>query len=385
MEIKKKVKVAYIVNNAAFFISHRLSIIREAKKKGFDAKVFFGRPGSLTLDKKTIQIFSKYKINHKELPFNTTISNPILELIGLVSLYHHIRKFNPDIIHMISPKGIFYGTIVSLFVKTNKNILSFSGLGNIFSINRSIKDIIVKKIYIFILRNIIQRNIISIIVQNRDDYKIVHKDLNINKKNIHLILSSGIQVNNKSKVNLKNKKPIVLLPARIVIEKGIIEFCKAAEILKMKYPKWKFYLAGTLDYSSQSKIDFLYLDNLHKRQIINLMGHVENMKTLYQKVSIVCLPSYREGFPKCLIEAASEGCAVLTSNVTGCKDAIIKGKTGDLFEVKNTSDLTKKIERLILDRKRREKYAKNGFMFSKQFDIQKIVNKNISIYNEVKS
>ena len=75
MEIKKKVKVAYIVNNAAFFISHRLSIIREAKKKGFDAKVFFGRPGSLTLDKKTIQIFSKYKINHKELPFNTTIGN----------------------------------------------------------------------------------------------------------------------------------------------------------------------------------------------------------------------------------------------------------------------------------------------------------------------
>ena len=108
------------------------------------------------------------------------------------------------------------------------------------------------------------------------------------------------------------------------------------------------------------------------------------MKTLYQKASIVCLPSYREGFPKCLIEGASEGCAILTSNVTGCRDAIKKGQTGDLFKEKDIPDLIKKIERLILNKQVREKYAKNGFLFSKQFDIQKIVNKNISLYNEVK-
>ena len=384
MEIKNKVKVAYVVNNAAFFISHRLPIIREAKKKGYETKVFFGHPGSLTLDKKTNQIFSRYKINYKKLPFATTIGNPFIELIGLISLYYHLKKFNPDIIHMISPKGIFYGAIASLFLKTKKNILSFSGLGNIFSINISIKDNIIKKIYIFILRNIIKKNNISIIVQNKDDYKIVNQDLYVKKKDIHLIQSSGIKLNNKNQINLKDKKEIVLLPARIVIEKGIIEFCKAAEFLKKKYPKWKFYIAGTLDYSSRNKIDFLYLNNLHSKKIINLMGHVENMKTLYQKASIVCLPSYREGFPKCLIEGASEGCAILTSNVTGCRDAIKKGQTGDLFKEKDIPDLIKKIERLILNKQVREKYAKNGFLFSKQFDIQKIVNKNISLYNEVK-
>ena len=114
---------------------------------------------------------------------------------------------------------------------------------------------------------------------------------------------------------------------------------------------------------------------------VKFLGYVKNMRDLYKKSAIVCLPSYREGFSKVFQEAASMGIPIVTTNAIGCKDSIIPGKTGLLSIKKNFKSLEKNIKFLIENKNIRIKYSKNARKFATQnFDIKKVISKNLKIY-----
>ena len=185
--------------------------------------------------------------------------------------------------------------------------------------------------------------------------------------------------------NTKNKKKIILFPARVLLEKGIVEFINASKKLTKKYPLWKFLIAGTLNYKKGEEEKIFTNVRLIEKEYKNIifLGYVKNIKKLFNKASIVCLPSYREGFPKALIEACASGCAIVATDVPGCRDAIINNYNGLLCKVKNHLDTFTKIEKLILNEKKRKIFSKNSRKLAeKKYSINTYIKKNLDFYAE---
>ena len=100
--------------------------------------------------------------------------------------------------------------------------------------------------------------------------------------------------------------------------------------------KWGFLIAGAIDYQKKSKYNISKLNLLNDNYQVTFLGYVSNMINIYNKTAIVCLPSYREGFSKTLQEAAAKGLPIITTDVVGCKDAIIPGYTGLICKPKSS-------------------------------------------------
>ena len=141
-----------------------------------------------------------------------------------------------------------------------------------------------------------------------------------------------------------------------------------------------FLIAGTLDYkNNQNKLEIII-----QNKKIKFLGYEEKMYNLFNKASIVCLPSYREGFPKSLIEASSSGCAIVTTNVPGCREAVKKNKNALLIKPKDYKVLYKNLEKLILDKKLRKKFSYNSRVLAKKkYDVKEFVRTNIKQYQKI--
>ena len=377
--IKKK-KIAYVINHASFFYSHILPIALKAKKK-YDITLFHGLFGSQVMESYALKQLEKLKIKKKEIKIIPGSLNILNEVKSLIQLYFLLKKYNPDLIHCATPKGIFYGGIISRILKIKSIVIFNSGMGFLFSNKLSLFEKFAKYFYTFVLNSFIlkQKNK-RIIIENKDDYKFFKKQYNLKTKEIVLVRGSGVDLKKIKKISISTNK-IVLLPSRVIKEKGIMEFVKAAEKLKKKYPSWKFIIAGALDYRKKSKFSNSEIHFFKRSNSVSLVGFVKNIYSLYEQAGIVCLPSYREGFSKVLQEAAAMGIPIVTTNVIGCKDSIIPGKTGELCEPQNSKSLEKKLEYLILNKRIRMQYSKNARKFAeKYFDLKNVISNNIEQY-----
>ncbi len=383
-----KYKLVFVVNNAAFFVSHRLPIAIEAQKNGYKVDLITGRPGSSTLEESAVKKLEKHGITHYKVSFRSSGMNVFTELYGLIQLFFSILKLKPNVVHCASPKGVLYGGIVARIAKVPSLVLAITGMGYGFTDNvgekNSIKRFTVKKIFDILLGFVYRHGNKKIIVQNLDDKKMVKNVEFIKSKEVCLIQGSGVNLSYYQNISFSNKKKIVLLPARMLKDKGVLEFYMAAKQLKLKGCKWQFILAGTADYENPSAISKEVIKNWVSEGVVEWLGNVDNMPELYSKASIVCLPSYREGMPKALLEAAAAGCAIITTNAIGCREAIKPGVNGDLVPVGSINHLVDSIEVLIDNPSTVKMYGKNGQKLAKEFfDINVVLKQVLSIYEEL--
>ncbi len=353
---------------------------------GYKVSLVTGQPGSLSMELSTKKILSELKIYHHKLFFQSAGINPIIELFGFFQLVFFLKKNNPNILHCASPKGVLYGGLAARLVGIKSVVLAISGMGFAFtqskskSIVRKIIASIYKKIFLIVLRH----NNIHVIVQNNDDYKVMLNTYYINSSKLHLIKGSGIDLERFIHFPIEKKESIVVLPGRMVADKGIFEFVGAARIIKKNFPNWKFVLAGAADYKNPSAVDFNLIHSWQDEGLLEWTGHVEDISILFGKASIVCLPSYREGMPKALLEAAAAGCAIVTTDVIGCREAIVNSKTGDLVKVQNIESLSNALLSLINDRKKRERYGQSGRKLAiKNYGMQKVIDRTLDIYQDL--
>ena len=161
------------------------------------------------------------------------------------------------------------------------------------------------------------------------------------------------------------------------MEKGINEFLISTKLLSKKYPDWKFYIAGTLNYKKNQK----NIIKDEKIKNIKFLGYHKKIYKLFNESSIVCLPSYREGFPKSLIEASGSGCAIVTTNVPGCRDAIINNFNGYLCKPRDIASLSSKLDIIISDKKIRNTFEKNSRKLAlNKYSLGIFIQKNLKNY-----
>ena len=223
-----------------------------------------------------------------------------------------------------------------------------------------------------------------IIVQNESDLKLLIKFGILNLSKIKIFKGSGVKLENFVDLKEPSGIPTVCFAARLLRDKGIYEFVSAARILNERGIQARFFIAGDLDVNNPSGINFDEYMKLKHEKSIEVLGYHKNIPELYAKSHIVCLPSYREGLPKSLMEAAAASRAVITTDVPGCRDAIIPNKTGLLVPVKDPYKLADALQWLIEHPKERVAMGKEGRKLAeKQFCIEKIVQDHLTIYKQL--
>jgi glycosyltransferase involved in cell wall biosynthesis len=224
----------------------------------------------------------------------------------------------------------------------------------------------------------------KVIIQNKSDLKTLVNWGVLNLSKIKLIKGSGVKLENFINLDEPKGETTVCFAARVLRDKGVYDFISAARLLKKKGVKARFLLAGELDENNTSGLNFDEYNELKKEKSIEFLGYNDNVPELYAKSHIICLPSYREGLPKSLIEAAAASRAVVTTNVPGCRDAIIPNKTGLLVPAKNPLKLADALNWLIEHPKERILMGKEGRKFAeKEFRIEKIVRDHLDIYQQL--
>jgi glycosyltransferase involved in cell wall biosynthesis len=374
-------KIAYIINHLSFFYSHILPHAIVAKKNGFIIKVFCGNSVSINSEKFAREQLKKHKINFVNCNFNSASLNPTKDIFAFFKILMELRNYRPDIVHITTPKAQILGGICSRILKIKAIVIFISGMGYLFSNDLNYLEKIYKKIFYFIQSAIFRHKKLKIIVENKHDYKYFVNSFSLKKNQISIIKGSGVDLTKFKKVNIKKNK-MILLPARVVKEKGIIEFIKASKLLQ-RY-SYDFVVAGPLDYEKSSGFKKEELEELNIYKTVKFIGYQKNIYSILKKTAIVCLPSYREGLPKCLCEAAACGIPIVATKTVGCTEVVKFKFNGELCKVKDYLSLTKKLEKLILKPKLRIKYGNNSINFAKKnFDIKLISIKIIKIYNEL--
>lgn len=376
-------RIAYVVNHVAFFVSHRLPLGIAAMHSGYAVRLLTGQAGSPEMELDAQERLQAAGVEHQRAIFSSSGVNPFVELMGLLQLVWFMLRFKPEIVHCASPKGVLYGGIAARLYGVRGLVLAISGMGYVYTqgTEQGGARAFVKRLYGAIAGYAFHHPNVHVIVQNQDDYQFVIKKGWVDERRVTLIPGSGVDLSLFEGCSPAHKARMVLLPARMLKDKGVEEFVEAARQLKVVAPDWRFVLVGAAGYDNPAVIGLAQLHTWQTEGCVEWLGHVDDMMPLFREAAIVCLPSYREGMPKALLEAAAAGCAVVTTNVTGCREAIEPGVTGDLVPVRDSDALARALLSLVKDRARREAYgAKGQVRAQSMFSIKSVVHQTIEIY-----
>lgn len=375
-------RLLFVVNHAPFFVSHRLPIAEEMLRRGNEVALAYGYSGNASRDKKAQEKLENSGVEllcHKMIPNSVKLS---YELVTIYRIFLLILKSQPDLVHLVSPKCNFYGGLICRLLRINY-VCAISGFGSMMtsqgSTTRKTKTWLALKHWIF--SRAYNSKKCHVIVQNSEDRILVSQASS--RCYINLIKGSGIDIDAlTNNLKIQNKKNIVLFPARVLKDKGIQEFCYAAKRLKSDHPDWSFLIAGDLRYPNPSALSEEEITFFSKFPV-KFLGEMDSIISLLSISKITCLPSYREGMPKSLLEASATGCAVVTSDVPGCNEAIVDGHTGLLVRPYDIKDLTKKLHFLMQNEEEIRRLGLNGIEFAKNnFSIHNVINLHLSIYKK---
>ena len=369
-------KLLFIVNTDWFFLSHRLPIAVEAIKRGYEVHL-----ATTVTDK--LDILKSHSIKVHPVEINRSGLNPFSDVRVLFSLYRIIAVLQPQIVHLVTIKPVIFGGIAARFAKVPGVVAAISGLGFVFT-DRGFKVLMTRFVVAKLYRFALGRNNLCVIFQNPDDCTMLRRATGLTFKQGVVIRGSGVALNEYSVKPLPIGTPIVLMVARLLRDKGVEEFVAAAQILKQRGVDVRFQLAGDLDPGNPSTITSNEISLWLQEGTVEVLGYRDDVADIFSQAHLVVLPSYREGLPKVLIEAAACGRAVVTTDVPGCRDAIIPDETGVLVPPRNAVALADAIERLITDPEQLLRMGHAGReLAERDFAIEKIVDQHLQIYREL--
>lgn len=329
----------------------------------------------MTTQKKLEELGFEYH----EIKMNNKGTNPIEDMKLIRDYYALYKKINPDVILQYTIKPNIYGSIAARILGL-KVISNISGLGTVF-LNDSTSSKIARTLYkVSLVKN-------KVFFQNSEDKDLFIQNKLVKESQTDLLPGSGINtdVYKPLEQTIKNEKLTFMMIARLVKDKGIIEYIEAIKIIKQKYENVEFKLLGSLYPGNPTAITQEELQSWIDEGLINYLGHSDDVKSEILKVDCVVLPSYREGLSRVLLEAGSLAKPIITTNTPGCKDVVDCGVNGFLCEVKNSDDLALQIEKMInLSAEDRISMGqKSRAKIVNEFDEKIVIEKYIDTINEL--
>ncbi len=385
--MKKKIRVLYLGNHAGIFLSHRLPVFKQMVESGFDVHVAVpAKPDLLSqnIDRHSISTIKKNGFKYHDIQIHRSSTNIKKEMMSFLGVYKLYKLIKPDLVYHATQKPVLYGSFISKIVKVPCVVNSLTGLGFVFT-DKRIKASLLKAIMKLVYRYTLDRQNSMNIFHNNDDRNYFLEKGMINKANSVVIKGSGVDLNKfVFKPEPEKQDPIIIFPSRLLKDKGVLEFVSAAKTLKQKNIKARFVLVGDIDPLNPSSVAKHDVKLWKKNGVIEWWGWHKDMPSVYRQSSIVCLPSYREGMSKSLIEGVASGRPVVTTDVPGCREIITSPANGFLVTKKDSKSLGDSLEILIKDRDLRQAMGKNSReLAEKEFSLKKVVDDTMIICNNL--
>ena len=320
----------FIASYPDSIINFRGALIDDLISKGIQVSVAIPK---MKKNSKTYMQLLQKGVHIYEIPLKRKSMNPIMDIYLLLILIRLIKKIQPYYVLSYTIKPVIYGSMAARFAGVPNTYCLITGLGNIFIKQNKIKYHLLKSIAIK-MYSVAFLRVNKVFFQNSDDQELL-ENLGVISTPNNSVVVNGSGVDTLSFLPAPFPKNITfLLIARLLKSKGIIEYAKAAAIVKKKYPYVQFQLVGWLDGKSDS-ISKHELNDWIKSGTIEYLGVIEDIKTVISNCSVYVLPSfYGEGTPRTILEAMSMGRPIITTNVAGCRQTTIDGENGVIVPAK---------------------------------------------------
>lgn len=376
MNMQKKHKIIYLINEDYYFLSHRLAIAKAALKSGYEVIVLtnVNKHG----DKIIEEGFRLIPISIKRGGIN-----PLRELKTIIDIFKVYRSEKPDLVHQVALKQVLYGGVAAFFCKDIKIVNLVAGLGSLF-VSSHFKDRLIKSIVKSVLKLLLKRPGVFTVVQNPDDKAMLTDSLQIAEESLFLIRGSGVNVERFYFSEEIAPPVVVALVSRMLWDKGIAEFIDAVKQLKAKQIEFSAVLVGDSDNESSKTVTRAELQKWHDDGLIRWMGYQEDIAQVWRSAHVAVLPSYREGLPKALLEAGACGRAIVTTDTPGCREVVQDGVNGFLVPVRDANALALALEKLINNSELRKAMGrKSRDIVTAEFSDEKVVAQTFDVYQKL--
>jgi len=366
------VKIAFVINTGWNVYNFRKGLVQSYLKEG--NQVLF-----LTPKDEYVALVEEWGAKWFETPIDATGTNPLKDRAYMKSIKKVLQKESPDVVLSYTIKSNIYSCIAakSLGIPVICNV---SGLGTVFLVT-GLKGSFAKRLYRYAFKHAS-----FVFFQNQDDKKLFLSKIKISSDKVGLLPGSGINLHDfAAKAYNPSREFKFLMISRLIIEKGVREFADAAGKF-LKDESVSFTLVGKYDELHARSIRRWELDEWMSDGRLTYLSHTNKIKELIEEHDAVVLPSYREGTPRTLLEAAAIGRPLIASNVPGCVEVVEEGYNGFLFEAKNAQSLVEKLETFMdLNREERIKIAHNSRkLVEKKFAEEFVINSYDSVIHRIR-
>lgn len=325
MSLNRK-KILLTANSTWYLYHFRKSTIKEFVKQGFDVYCLAPDDSFKFQLLKLDVTFIQFNLSNKSV-------NPVLEVFSTMRIFFKLLKLKPDYVFNFTIKMNIYSGICCVLLKI-PYANNVSGLGTAF-LHNSWQFRLARKFY-----GIVNKKADKVFMQNSEDRTFFLEQGLAKEQQVILLPGSGVDVNHFKYHELDMDKPFTfIMIARLIADKGVREYVDAARQVKLEKPNARFLLIGPSDVDNKTAITDAEIRGWQQESVIEYLGELDDIRPCIQSSHILVLPSYREGMPRAVLEAASIGRPAIVSDVAGCRQAIKPLETGWLCEVKNSHSL----------------------------------------------
>lgn len=336
-------KAIIVVSEDWYFLSHRMGLAQHLLAGGWDVVVATQINRAEDADR-----IRGAGLRLVSLPLERgrlLSAGDLRYLLRLRSLY---KAEKPDVVHHVAMKPVLYGSLAALGVKRAGVINALAGLGYLFTNARGPVRA-VRGLVLQLFRRLFTRARTRVILQNAEDMALFRDQLRIPSANLRLVRGAGVEIAAfHPPVHGMRKTPVIVMVTRLLRDKGIYELVEAARLLQREGIAAHFQVVGGIDARNPNSLTLDEINALHAEGVVEWLGHRADINEIYRRSDIAVLPSYREGLPKSLLEAAASGLPIVTTDTSGCREIVTDGVNGFLVPVRSVVQLADALRRLVV-------------------------------------
>ncbi|MBN2386537.1 MAG: glycosyltransferase family 4 protein [Anaerolineales bacterium] len=364
-------KALFFANTDWYLYNFRLPLLKAVQERGLEV-VLVCPPGEY------LARLEEQGFRCEGVSLSRSGMNPLAEAATIFRLVRLYRRERPALAHHFTVKCVLYGSLAARLNRVATVVNAVTGLGYVFTgggWRKHLLQTLVANLYRLILGGS------QVVFQNPDDRQAFLDRRLVRAGATHLIQGSGVDVSAFRARPLPGGVPLVVLAARMLWDKGVGEFVAAARALKAQGLEARFALVGDTYDGNPAAVPSVRLQAWAEEGVVEWWGWQEDMPAVYAGAHIVCLPSYREGLPRSLIEAAACGRAIVATDVPGCRQAVRAGQTGLLVPPREVPPLAAALATLLLDRSLcREMGAAGRLLAEQEFSTDRVIHETLAVY-----
>lgn len=344
-------KVLIVVTEDWAFLLHRLPIGLALRDAGADVVI----AARVRADADRIRAAS---LRVAPIRLERSGRNPLYDLRTLCDLIKLYRRERPDLVHHVALKPVLYGSIAAWITGVPAIVNALGGMGFLFIATSPAARFLRGTVQV-LFRLLMNRRNSRMILQNPDDMNLLADAAKVRRDRLVLIRGSGVNIDEYKPGAPAEGPPIAVCASRMLRDKGIVELVEAARLLRSRGVAIRIRLVGPTD-DNPASISEEILTRWAAEGAVEVVGASDDVAGEYARASIAVLPSYREGLPKALLEAAAAGLPMVATDVPGCREICRNEETGILVPVRTVEPLADALERLAKDAELRSRLGANG-------------------------